>query len=77
MANLKETEYLADTITHKVEQLMKERIMLRAELERRSSRSLEGEKALAAAFRASIIDGALNAARVDRLEHMLMLRGVR
>lgn len=75
MANLKEAEYLAETITHKLEQFMKERAMMRKELVRRSASSIEQEKAFVGAFRGGVLDGAVNASRVYRLEHMLMLRG--
>ena len=75
MANLKEAEYLAETLMHKLEQLMKERAMMRKELARRSDSSLEQEKAFVGAFRDAIMDAGVNASRVYRLEHMLMLRG--
>ena len=75
MANLKEAEYLAETLMHKLEQLMKERAMMRKELARRSDSSLEQEKAFVGAFRDAILEGAVSSARVYRLEHMLMLRG--
>ena len=75
MANLKEAEYLAETLMHKLEQLMRERSMVRKELARRSDSSLEQEKAFVGAFRDAILDSGVNASRVYRLEHMLMLRG--
>ena len=73
-ANLKGAEYLADTISHKLDQLLSERIFLRKELARKSDGSLEQEKAFVQSYRNAIIDNCCAAERASRLEHMLRVR---
>ena len=71
---LKDAEYLADTIAHKVEQLMKERNMLRKELASRTDGVLEQDKAYVGSCRNAVIDGAMSGERVRRLERLLLVR---
>ena len=75
MANgLKAAEYLADTLAHKVSQLIGERNMLRKELAAHTDGILEQDKAFIGMFRNGVIDGALSGMKACRLEHLLLVR---
>ena len=72
--NLKSAEYLADTIAHKVSQLISERNRLRQELAVRTDGLLEQDKAYVLMFRTCVVDGANAGERVIRLEQLLRVR---
>ena len=73
-ANLKEAEYLADTIAHKIDQLLSERSSLRKEMARVTASTLSQDKALVEVFHKAMIGREAAKLRASRLEHMLMLR---
>ena len=72
--NLKSAEYLADTIAHKVSQLISERNRLRQELAARTDGALEQDKAYVEMFRSGVLDGACADERIMRLERILRVR---
>ena len=71
--NLNDAEYFADTIAKRVEQMINERDMLRKELDRRRKGTLDHEKAFIKAYQDNIIDAALSAEKIMKLERILML----
>ena len=72
--NLKQAEFLADTLAHKIIKLLTERNNLRAELARKSSGSLERDKAFVQAYKHAVIDKAYSELKASRLEHLLLIR---
>lgn len=72
--NLKQGEYLADTILHKAEELMAERARLREELMRRTRRGLMQEKAIAVMFEREKME---SVAREERERKLLRMLGVK
>ena len=72
--NLKSAEYLADTIAHKVSQLISERNRLRQELAARTDGVLEQDKAYVAMFRTGVLEGVMAGERIMRLEQLLRVR---
>lgn len=73
-ASFNDTEFFADTILKRVEQLVNERDILRRELSRTSTGTLEHDKAFVRAFQNSIADNEAASEKIARLEHMLMIR---
>ena len=73
-ANLNDTEYFADTIMNRVEQLINERNILRREISRKSDGTLEHDKAFVRAYQDNIADNAAACEKIARLEHMLLVR---
>ena len=72
--NLNDAEYFADKILQRVDQLINERNILKRELSRRSSGSLEQEKDFVRTYQDNIINAASASDKITRLEHMLMLK---
>ena len=72
--NLKQAEFLADTLAHKVIKLLTERNNLRTDLARRSSGSLERDKAFVQAYKHAVTDRAYSEIKASRLEHLLLIR---
>lgn len=72
--NLKSAEYLADTIAHKVSQLISERDRLRQELAVRTDGVLEQDKAYVQMFRTGVLEGVCADERILRLERILRVR---
>ena len=72
--NLKQAEFLADTLAHKILNLVTERNNLRTDLARKSSGSLERDKAFVQAHKHSVIDRAYADIKAYRLEHLLLIR---
>ena len=72
--NLKQAEFLADTLAHKITKLLTERNNLRTELARKSSGSLERDKAFVQAYKHAVIDRAYSDMKASRLEHLLLIR---
>ena len=72
--NLKQAEFLADTLAHKIIRLLTERNNLRSELARKSSGSLERDKAFVLAYQHAVIDKAYSQITASRLEHLLLIR---
>lgn len=73
-ANLNDTQLLAEAVEKRIEQLLIERDNLRRELARKSSGSIEHDKAFIQAYQNGIIDNELSAVKTAKLEHMLMIR---
>ncbi len=73
--NLNDAEYFADTIAQRVGHLIDERDVLRRELARNSSGSLAQNKEFVRAFQENIISNAAAAEKIERLEHILLMRG--
>lgn len=67
-------EILADNVLQKLEQVLNERKFLRKELSRKSSGSMELDKAFVMIFRNNILDIASASMNAVKLEHMLMMR---
>ena len=72
--NLKQAEFLADTLAHKVIKLLTERNNLRTDLARRSSCSLGAGKAFVQAYKYAVTDRAYSEIKASRLEHLLLIR---
>ena len=74
--NLKENnaEYFADIISQRVGQLINERNILKQELSRNSYGSLEHNKEFVRAFQENIISEAISNEKIERLEHILMMK---
>ena len=72
--NLKQAEFLADTLAHKILNLVTERNNLRSELARRSSGSLERDKAFVQTYKHAVIDRAYSGMTAYKLEHLLQVR---
>ena len=68
-------EYFADLILQKVGQLVNERNILRRELSKNSYGSLENNKEFVRAFQENIISDTISNEKIERLEHILMMRG--
>ena len=68
-------EYFADLILQKVGQLVNERNILRRELSKNSYGSLENNKECVRAFQENIISDTISNEKIERLEHILMMRG--
>lgn len=74
MAKLQEAEYLADTIAHRISQLIDERNNLRRELAGASAGSIERDKEYIRMYREGITESNAAMLRALRLEHMLLVR---
>ena len=74
MANLKEAEYLADTIARRISRLMAERNNLRKELAGQSAGSIERDKEYIRMYREGISENNAAMMKALRLEHMLLVR---
>ena len=72
--NLKQAEFLADTLALRITKLLSERNNLRSELTRKSSGSLERDKAFVQVYKHAVIDKAYSAMTASRLEHLLLIR---
>ena len=72
--NLKQAEFLADTLAHRISQILTERNNLRIDLARKSSGSLERDKAFIMAYKHSVCDKAYSELKAYRLEHLLLIR---
>ena len=69
---LHDAELTIDILAQKLDALIGERNTLRKEVKRKSFGSLEQEKAFVYAYQSRIIDSALSAMKVDKLEHILI-----
>lgn len=74
MASIKEAEYLADTIAHKVSQLMTERDNLRRELVGRTSANIERDKEYIRMYQAGVVESSAAQQKAMRLERILQVR---
>ena len=74
MPNLKESEYLADTISHRISQLITERNNLRRDLAGKSAGSVEQDKEFIRMYQTGITDNYAAIIKTARLEHLLLLR---
>ena len=74
MANLKEAEYLADTISHRLSQLITERNNLRKELAGKSAGSLEQDKEFIRMYKAGVVESYAAMMKSARLERLLLVR---
>ena len=72
--NLKQAEFLADTLAHRITQLLTERNNLRTELARKSSGSLDRDKAFIQSYKHAVIDRAYAELKACRLEYLLLVR---
>lgn len=72
---MNDAEYFADAISQRVGQLINERDLLRRELSRNSSGSLEHNKEFVRAFEENIISSSIAADRIAKLEYILAVRG--
>ena len=73
MANILDADKLVDILADKVDILLAEREALRSELARKSSGSIEHDKAFVMAYQNSIADCYSAAVYASRLEHLLLL----
>ena len=73
MANILDADKLADALSEKFNLLLAEREALRSELARKSSGSIEHDKAFVMAYQNSIADCYSAAVYASRLEHLLLL----
>lgn len=73
-ANLNDAEYFADTISQRIGQLIDERDILRRELSRNSNGNLTHNKEFVRAFQENIISNAASNEKIERLEHILLMR---
>lgn len=71
MPNYNNAEYYIDTISGRVEQLLKERFILRKELARRSDGNMAQDEAFVQAFMSGTVINAVSSERVRRLSFML------
>lgn len=71
--SLNDIEYLADTLSQRVEQLLKERNTLRQELARKSDGNLEHNKAFIKAYQDGIISNSIANEKISKLEYLLTL----
>ena len=72
--NLKQAEFLADTLAHKIDNLLTERNNLRSELARKSNGSLDCDKAFVQACKHAAIDRTYAEMKASKLEHLLLIR---
>lgn len=72
--NLNDAEYLADTISQKIGQLLNERNILRRELERSINSNIGREKDFVRTYQENIVNSAINSEVTARLEHMLLIK---
>ena len=70
---LNEIEYLADTLSQRVDKLLSERTTLRRELARNSDGNLEHNKAFIRAYQDSIIANSSANEKIAKLEYLLTL----
>ena len=72
--DLNSAEYLVDTISERITQLLNERDILKSELFRTSKGTMEQDKAFVKIYRDNIFNNYSNAAKISKLEHLLSLR---
>ncbi len=72
--NLNDAEYFADTIFDRVTQLLNERKILKGELARKSSGTLEQDKAFVKAYQDNVFNSNAASIKIERLEHLLTIR---
>ena len=70
---LNEIEYLADTLSQRVDKLLSERTTLRRELARNSDGNLEHNKAFIRAYQDNIIANSSANEKITKLEYLLTL----
>ena len=70
---LNEIDFYADAISERIENLLKERSILRRELSRKTDGTLEREKEFVRSYQENIINSALYSDRITRLEHILLI----
>ncbi len=74
MGRLREAQYLADTIAHKVAQLTSEREQLRSELAARTLSDIRRDKEHVKLCRGGVLQCSAAEQRALRLERMLLVR---
>ena len=72
--DLNSAEYLVDTISERITQLLNERDILKSELFRTSKGTMEQDKAFVKIYRDNIFNNYSNAVKISKLEHLLSLR---
>ena len=70
---LNEIDFYADALSERIENLLKERNILRRELSRKTDGTLEREKEFVRSYQENIINTALYSDRIARLEHILLI----
>ncbi len=70
---LNEIEYLADTLSQRVDKLLDERINLRRELVRNTDGNLEHNKSFIRAYQDGIIANSSANEKITKLEYLLTL----
>ena len=71
---LNEIDFYAESLLERVDQLLKERSVLRRELARNSDGTIERDKEFVRLYQDNIINSAMYSERVTRLEHILITR---
>ena len=71
---LNEIEFYADAISERLDNLLRERSILRRELARKTDGTLEREKEFVRMYQENIVNDALYSEKVARLEHILLTR---
>ncbi|MBQ4469753.1 MAG: hypothetical protein IJR35_03790 [Synergistaceae bacterium] len=71
---LNEIEFYADAISERLDNLLRERSILRRELARKTDGTLEREKEFVRMYQENIVNYALYSEKVARLEHILLTR---
>ncbi len=72
--NLNDAEYFADIISDRVTQLLNERKILKSELARKSSGTLEQDKAFVRAYQDNVFNNNAASTKIAKLEHLLTIR---
>lgn len=71
---LNEIDFYADALSERVENLLRERAVLRRELARKSDGTLEREKEFVRLYQENIVNDALYSDKIAKLEHILLTR---
>lgn len=70
---LNDIDFYADALSERVEQLLKERYILRRELSRKSDGTIERDKEFLSVYQENIINNAIYSDKIAKLEHILFL----
>ena len=71
---LNEIDFYADALSERVENLLRERAVLRRELARKSDGTLEREKEFVRLYQENVVNDALYSDKIAKLEHILLTR---
>ncbi|MBQ6773482.1 MAG: hypothetical protein IJP48_05380 [Synergistaceae bacterium] len=71
---LNEIDFYADALSERIENLLRERNILRRELSRKTDGTLERDKEFVRLYQENIINNALYDDSITRLEHILLIK---